>query len=122
MTGTLGTASLTLLCGCPNLRREDAENASELKTLSLVDKENDEHLTDGAVEVKESIHGFKDARKSDIEVCIFSWDPPFLSLCWNSDIRIELTLSSPPYAIERAFARSSSPLAWDLRGSLPSDL
>ncbi|KAL7415011.1 Metallo-dependent phosphatase-like protein [Mrakia frigida] len=49
------------------LMREDAEKSSELKTLALVTDENDDHLRDGAVDVKESIHGFGDARKSDIE-------------------------------------------------------
>jgi len=44
--------------------REDAEKSSELKTLALVTDENDDHLRDGAVDVKESIHGFGDASVS----------------------------------------------------------
>jgi len=62
-------------------RREDAEKSSELKTLALVTDENDDHLRDGAVDVKESIHGFGDA------------SVPFLPFP-SRDEQLELTLLS----------------------------
>lgn len=50
------------------LMREDAEKSSELTPLRIsTSDEGDVNLTSGAEEVKQSIHGFGDARRSDIE-------------------------------------------------------
>ncbi|CDZ98432.1 serine threonine protein phosphatase 2b [Phaffia rhodozyma] len=48
------------------LMREDTESNSELKRPGSSDNIS-EHLADGAEEVRDSVHGFKDARVSDIE-------------------------------------------------------